>query len=496
MRSAVTWHIAVDLGAESGRVMLGRADTSGGRIDLREVHRFPTARLLIGGSHHWDVPAIYDEILAGLTKAAGSGEAIASVSVDSWGVDYVLLAEGRPFLALPFMYRDPRTDDIAGRVLADEARRRAVYEETGIQFLNFNTLYQLLADLEQPDGRALHDSAAGLLLMGDYLNWRLCGVARAERSLASTSQLYNPRRRTWSAKLIEMFGLRKALLAELVDSGTVLGPLRQDIAQQTGLRGVQVIATCSHDTAAAVAATPLAGDASAYLSSGTWSLLGVELREPIISDESRELGFTNEVGFGHSIRLLKNLSGLFILQECRRDFAAEGNDLDYAALAEMARAAEPMRSLIRPDAARFAKVGQMTGRIAEYCGATGQPAPETPAQFARCVYDSLALLYARTLAQVEKLTGRKIHVVNVVGGGSRSELLNQLTADACGVTVEAGPSEATALGNIGMQAIATGALSGIAELRNLVRRSFPPEKYAPASCRDVLAVERFLALPA
>lgn len=495
MQSAGTWHIAVDLGAESGRVMLGRVDASCGRIDMREVHRFATARFSIGDSHHWDVPAIFDEILAGLAKAAQSGEAIASVSVDSWGVDYVLLAEGEPFLAPPFMYRDPRTDAVFARVQADEAIRRAVYEETGIQFLNFNTLYQLLADLERPDGRALHDSAAGMLLMGDYFNWRLCGVAKAERSLASTSQLYNPRARTWSAKLIEMFSLRKALCAELADSGTALGPLLDEVAGHTALRGAQVLATCSHDTAAAVAATPLAGDASAYLSSGTWSLLGVELGEPIISDESRQLGFTNEVAFGHSIRLLKNISGLFILQECRRDFAAEGHELDYAALAEMARAAEPMRSLIRPDAAQFAKVGDMTRRIAQYCGATGQPAPETPAQFARCVYDSLALLYAETLGQIELLTGRKIHVINVVGGGSRSELLNQLTADACGVGVEAGPAEATALGNIGIQAIATGALSGIAELRALVRQCFPPRRLEPAAQRSE-ARARFAALPA
>ena len=504
-----TWHIAVDLGAESGRVMLGEIDVAAGKIELREIHRFATARLQIGSGLHWDVESIEREILTGLAKAAKNRGTVASVSVDSWGVDYVLLGESGAPLAPPFMYRDPRTDAIFARVQADEAARRMVFEETGLQFLHFNTLYQLLADLEEPGGRELHERTSELLMTGDYFNWRLCGVARAERSLASTSQLYNPRLRGWSRRLIEHFGIRPGLLPELVDSGTILGPLRPEVSLQTGLPGsVKVIATCSHDTAAAVAATPLAGASSAYLSSGTWSLLGVELAEPIVTDECHELGFTNEVGFGHTIRLLKNISGLFILQECRGEWQRhegtkarrhEGPDAEgafsYARLAEMAKRVEPLRSLIRPDAPQFARVGGMTAKIAQYCGRTGQPAPESPGEFVRCIYESLALLYAETLGDIERLSGREIDTLNVVGGGSQADLLNQMTADACGVLVEAGPAEATAIGNVGIQVIAMGSLGGIDALRELVRRSFLLRRYEPRTDRLSAAVARFVALP-
>jgi rhamnulokinase len=394
------------------------------------------------------------------------------------------------------MYRDPRTDAAFARVQADPELRRLVYDETGIQFLHFNTLYQLIADRQAPTGRFLHDAlATGLLLMGDYFNWLLSGVAKAERSLASTSQLYNPRTRGWSDRLVETFDLRGKLLPELVDSGTILGSLRPDIAEITGLRSAQVIASCSHDTAAAVAATPLAENA-AYLSSGTWSLLGVEVAEPIITDESRELGFTNEVGFGHTIRLLKNISGLFILQECRRELSDGGREIDYPELARLAREAPAMRSLIRPDAPEFGRVGGMTGKIADYCRRTNQPVPQSPGELGRCVYDSLSLLYARTLGQIERLTGRRIATINVVGGGSRSELLNQLTADACEVVVEAGPAEATALGNIGIQSMAMGGLDGPDDLRAAVRRSFEVRRFEPSPGAAAAKVrERFEALP-
>lgn len=488
-------HLAIDLGAESGRVMLGRVDPSAGRIELEEIRRFPTSRSVVDGTHRWDVFRIYGEILAGLGTAAKKHGGATSISVDSWGVDYVLRGpDDVAPLTPPFMYRDPRTDAAFARVQADSALRTLVYDETGIQFLHFNTLYQLMADRETPAGRALHDAAAGLLLMGDYFNCLLSGVARAERSLASTSQLYNPRARAWSDRLIETFDLPRDLLPELVDSGTILGPLRPDIAGKTGLRSAQVIATCSHDTAAAVAATPLA-DSAAYLSSGTWSLLGVEVAEPVINDDARELGFTNEVGHGHTIRLLKNISGLFILQECRRELSDSGREIDYPELARLAREAPAMRSLIRPDAPEFSRVGGMVGKVQNYCRRTGQPIPQSPGELARCVYDSLSLLYARTLLQIERLTGRRIDVINVVGGGSRSALLNQLTADACGIAVEAGPAEATALGNIGIQSVALGSLADIAELRHAVRQSFEMQRFAPSRSDLAAAKSRFESLP-
>ena len=435
---------------------------------------------------------IFNEIVDGLAKAAkaAAGE-VAGVSVDSWAVDYVLLKDGHPHLTPPFMYRDARTDGVSSRVQNDPAAAGLVFDETGIQFLPFNTIYQLLADLEQPGGRELHDFADGLLLIGDYFNFLLSGVRKLDRSMASSTQLYNPRLRGWSDALCERFGIRRGLLPELVDSGTTLGPISDDIALRSGLsKSVQVVATCSHDTGAAVAATPIT-DGAAYLSSGTWSLLGVELAEPMITDACRAANFTNEVGYGHSIRLLKNLGGLFILQECRKDFDGEP---DYATLAAMADDVEPLRSLIRPDAAPFGEPGGMTRKIADFCRETGQPAPETPGQFVRCVYDSLAMLYAATLGQIETITGRRPTRVNVVGGGSRAEVLNQATADACGVPVEAGPVEATGLGNVGVQAIAAGTLGGLGDLRDLVRRSFPITTYEPKDGRYPAAAARFASL--
>lgn len=498
-----TSHIAIDLGAESGRVMLGRVDPAAGRIALEELHRFRTHRVSILGSQRWDVLAIYNDILAGLTKAAvasaGTGEPIHSVSVTSWGVDYVLYAAGQPHLAPPFMYRDSRTEEVSGRLWANEASRQLIFEETGIQFLHFNTLYQLLADLENPSGDALHALVGGLLPIADYFNYLLSGVAKCERSLASTTQLYNPRTCTWSDRLVDAFALRRKLLPCLVDGGTTLGMLTDEVAHYTGLGKVRVIAACSHDTAGAVAGTPLVGESSAYLSSGTWSLLGMELREPVVTNACRELGFTNEVGYGGTIRLLKNIGGLFLVQECRQDFAmaaGAAQEIDYATLAEQARTAKPLRSLIRPELPQFGKVSGMTRKIADYCRQTGQPAPETPGQFVRCIFDSLGLLYARTLGELEQLVGRRVSVLNIVGGGSRSELLNQIAADACGLPVEAGPVEATSLGCIGIQAIAAGTLGGLTDLRALVRRSFPVRSYTPSQSPYASAMGRFLALPA
>ena len=488
-----TQHVAVDLGAESGRVMLGAVDPSGGSISLREVHRFPSVRTRVLESERWDVLGIFNEIVEGLKKAAeaATGE-VTSVSVDSWAVDYVLLKAGHPHLTPPFMYRDARTDAVSARVQSDPAAAGLVFDETGIQFLPFNTIYQLLADLEQPGGKELHAVADGLLLVGDYFNFLLSGVRKLDRSMASTTQLYNPRTRRWSDMLCGQFGIRRALLPELVDSGTTLGPIRDDIAARTGLsRNVQVVATCSHDTAAAVAATPIR-EGGAYLSSGTWSLLGVELAEPVVTDACRAANFTNEVGFGHTIRLLKNISGLFIVQELRKEFAAAGQEADYATLAEAAREAEPLRSLIRPELPPFAKAGDVARKVADHCRETGQPVPETPGQFVRCVYDSLAMLYAETLGQIEAITGSRPTGINVVGGGGRAEVLNQATADACGVAVEAGPVEATALGNVGVHAIAAGTLGGLERPAEPRPPQFPARKpINPKTTAILAAAERF-----
>ena len=476
-------YAACDLGAESGRVMLGRL-TADGRLTLEEVHRFPSpvVRLPPGPSLRWDVVAIYGALTDGLRKAArGAGGPVAGVSVDSWGVDYAVVGGGQPLLWPPHHYRDGRTADAYARLRQDPGEAY-IFERTGIQFMPINTLYQLAADVAV-SGPVL-DRADALLTIADYFNALLSGVARVDESLASTTQLFDPRSRTWSAELIDRCGLPRHLFPQVVPPGTVLGPVRPDVAADLGFAGPTpaVVTTCSHDTAAAVAAVPAEGDGDwAFLSSGTWSLLGVERPSPLITDAVRRANFTNEAGFGGTTRLLKNLVGLWVLQELRRAWAADGTPLEYAPLMDAARAADPFRSLIDLRDGRFGTPGQMPQKVAGFCDQTGQPAPETPGQFARCVLESLALLYRDTVAELERLTGRRVGRIHVVGGGSRSELLNQFTADATGCEVVAGPVEASAVGNVLVQAIALGHLPSLAAARAVVRRSFPLTTFRPSN---------------
>jgi rhamnulokinase len=487
---AVQHHIACDLGAESGRVMLGRLD--GERLELEEIHRFSNGPVRLMGSLRWDVLRIYEELKTGLRAVARRGLPIASLSVDSWGVDYVLLNAVQPMLAAPFHYRDARTETTYERVLA-EAGPEQIFAETGIQFMPINTLYHLVADAEVSP--ALLGVADCFLTIGDYFNYLFCGVPRVDESNASTTQLYNPRTRTWSAALIEKCRLPARIFPQLVPPATVLGPLLPEVARETGLEGVQVVATCSHDTGAAVAAVPAAGDNWAYLSSGTWSLLGVELPAPLINEKVRAHNFTNEAGYGGTTRFLKNIVGLWILQETRRAWVQQGRDFDYATLNREAYNAEPFRSLIHPDAARFAKPDDMPAKIVAYCQETGQPVPETPGQFTRCILESLALLYRSTLDEIEALTGQVIARLHIVGGGSQSELLNQFAASAVQREVVAGPAEATAIGNVLLQAVALGRLASIAALREVVRGSFPVKIFSPLDAASwQQAYERFQQL--
>ncbi len=477
-------HIAIDLGAESGRVMLGRV---GERIELEEVHRWPEHQHTVDGLERWDIDAIEREIEHGIRITLGAGEPVASVSVDSWGVDYVhLLADGSR-VADPVMYRAAPTEKAYASVVKHDGRRQRMYAATGIQFMPFNSIFQWIASLPAFSNRA------NLLLIADYLNWRLAGGtvddARQEVSLASTTQAYDPRRRGWARDLLGEYGIVTMGLPELVQAGTPLGRLRTPEVAPSG-SDVKVIATCSHDTAAAVAGTPL-NDGYAYLSSGTWSLLGVEVDEPVTSEVARKHNFTNEVGFGHTIRLLKNLSGLFLVQEARKDLPG---DPSYAELAESAAKAPASRSLIRPDAPQFAKVGGLLKSIRDYCAATDQPTPESAGEVVRCCYESLALLYAQTLDQLAELIGTRPSGLNIVGGGSNIDLLNQLAADACGVAVEAGPAEATAIGNVGIQAIVAGTVADLPSLRRLIRHSFDTKTFRPVG--DLAdAAKRFAALP-
>jgi rhamnulokinase len=463
-------YIACDLGAESGRIMLGTL--ADGKLALEEVHRFSNGPVTIAGTMRWDVLRIYDELKAGIRKVAARGIKVESLSTDSWGVDYVWLEDNEPLLTAPYHYRDARTDGGYERAFAVVSKEE-IFAETGIQFMTLNTLYQLHSDAQRRPW--VFKSADRFLNIGDYFNYLFSGVAKAEVSLASTTQLYNPKKKKWSKPLLKNLGLPAKRFPEIVPSGTVLGPALAEF----GLGDAQVIATCSHDTGAAVAAVPGEGKGWAYLSSGTWSLLGIEAKKPIITDDSREANFTNEVGYGHSIRFLKNIVGLWILQECRRDWAKNGHEFDYVTLAKLAGEAAPLQALINPNNDRFLKAGDMPAKIAAFCRETGQTPPSGPGATARCILESLALLYARTIADMTRITGQEIKRLHIVGGGSQNALLNQFTANATGRTVIAGPVEGTAIGNILIQAIALGHLPDLTTLRQVVRDSFPVTKYSP-----------------
>jgi len=482
-----THHLACDLGAESGRLMLGTI--ADGRLALEELHRFPNRVSRADDSLQWDIPRLFDELKAGLKKAAALKLPIASISTDSWGVDYVLLDARGKVMPPAFHYRDPRTALGVERVRS-KVSWPEVFAQTGIQFMPLNTLYQLAA--EEP---ARLGEASRMLMIADAFNFWLSGTARIEESNASTTQLYDPRARLWSVKLLQSLELPAKLFPPIVSSGTRLGTLTPELALETGLGEIAVIAGCSHDTAAAVAAVPASGENWAYLSSGTWSLLGLELSQPLLTDACRELNFTNEVGFGGSIRLLKNISGLWLVQECRREWAHAGQAFDYATLTRLATEAPPFVSLINPADQRFLAPSIMTTAMAEFCRETKQPVPATPGAFVRCALESLALLYRRTLRDIERLTGRRIERLHIVGGGSRNPLLNQFAANATQLPVFTGPVEATAAGNVLVQALALGEIPSLAEARKIVAASFPVERIEPRDEMDCAqAYQRFVNL--
>lgn len=480
-----THYLACDLGAESGRLMAGTLVD--GKLSLEEIHRFPNTPIRSGDSLHWNIPQLFHELTAGLAKAAKSNVPFSSFGCDTWGVDYLLFDACGEVMPPAFHYRDPR----ASRGVEAASKKvdwETIFGETGIQFMPFNTLFQLAAEPPERLERAHH-----MLLIADGLNYLLTGMAKAEESLASTSQLYNPRNRSWSDRLIQALGLPRRIFPPIVPSGTKLGPLRLELARETGLTGLEVIATCSHDTAAAVAAVPGTSSSHwAYLSSGTWSLLGVALPVPIINETCRELNFTNEIGYGGSVRLLKNIVGLWVVQECRRDWARQGQEYDYATLTDLAGAAAPFVSWVNLTDPRFVAPGEMPKKIADYCRETGQSVPANPGATIRCVLESLALLYRRTLRQVERITGSRMRRLHVVGGGSKNSLLNQFTANAVQIPVVVGPAEATAAGNMLIQAITLGHLSSLAAARDVVRESMTIETIAPeAKTEWDAANERF-----
>jgi rhamnulokinase len=401
------------------------------------------------------------------------GVSVSSVSSDSWGVDYVLYGADGGRLEPTYHYRDARCPEGVKRAYA-RVSWPELFAETGLQFLQFNTVFQLASESAERLAQARM-----LLGIGDAFNYWLSGVARSEESLASTTQLYNPKTRDWARGLMDRLGLPGGILVPIVKSGTRLGPLREELATESGLGAIEVVASCSHDTGSAVVAVPGEGRDWAYLSSGTWSLMGVELAEPIVSDACREMNFTNEIGYGSSVRLLKNIIGLWLVQECRREWARGGAEYDYGRLTEMAGMAPAFVSLIDPTDARFISPGEMPAKIAAYCVEHGEPVPVGPGAYVRCILESLALLYRRTLRQIEGLIGRKLGRMHIVGGGSQNMLLNQFAANALRIPVVTGPVEATAVGNILVQALAMGDLPSLAAARQVVKASFNTRVVVP-----------------
>lgn len=495
--SAHTHYLAIDLGAESGRVMLGTLWE--GRLTLEEIHRFSNGAVVIKGSRRWDLLHLYAEIVEGLRKAGARDLPIQSLSSDSWGVDYALMKGAEPFLTTPYQYRDERTDGAYERL--GDVTREEIYAATGIQFMTINTLCQLHTDLlQRPEILKFADR---FLLIGDAVNHLLGGDPVVEASLASTTQLFDPAKMDWARPLLARLGLPESIFPKVVPSGTVIGTLTPELQSEARLGPVKVVATCSHDTGAAVAAVPATDEPGwAYLSSGTWSLLGVESPTPVLTEEARNLNFTNEVGFGGSVRLLKNIAGLWILQECMRFWRESGHDHTYTDLVNLALEAKPLVSLINPGDGRFLRSGGTTAsggmpaRIAEYCREISQPVPETAGALARCILESLSLLYRKSLGELEQLTGQKINRLHIVGGGTRNDLLNQCAASATGRKVITGPVEATAAGNILIQAIAGGAVASLTEARSIVARSFPQNSYEPQEPSVwEAAYQRFQSLP-
>jgi rhamnulokinase len=462
-------YLAVDLGAESGRVVLGWFD--GGRVSLEEIHRFPNTPVRLPDGLHWDVLWIFGEVKEGVAKALRE-EQVEGVGIDSWGVDFGLLDRDGALVSNPYHHRDARTEGMMEEAFGLVSREE-IYGTTGIQFLPINTVYQLLAMRDSP----LLEAAETLLLIPDLIKYWLTGERVSEYTNATTTQLIDFETGGWSWDLLEELDLPIRLFAPIVSPGTELGALLPEVVKEVGA-GPPVFAVASHDTASAVVAVPARGGDFAYISSGTWSLVGVETREPVVTPEVMEANFTNEGGFGGRTRFLKNVMGLWILQECRRQWAREGNEYSYEELARLAEDA-PSGPLVDPDHHAFLAPGEMASRVQSFCKETGQTPPEEPAAIARCVFESLALKYASVIEQAQSLTGRTVGSIHVVGGGSQNALLCQLTADASGLPVVAGPVEATAMGNVMVQAFAQNRVGSLEEIRSVVRDSIEASTFEP-----------------
>ena len=462
--------LAVDLGATSGRVAIGRVNSDS--ISLDVVHRFLHEVLpQEDGSLLWNWDLILTEVLSGLRKAVKQSDPI-SLAVDSWAVDYGFISAANQYLPPVHAYRDPR-NEIAYQELTKKIGKERIYSTTGIQFLPFNTIYQLYAARELPE----YKKAAKFLMLPDLINFLFTQKLSTEVTNASSTQALNTRTRKWDRELIELAGVRDDLFTELHEPGTLIGVVRGF----DELDGINVVATASHDTAAAIAGVPFGNRLTeAYISSGTWSLVGVELDAPVLTPEAFAANVTNELGADGTVRALKNVTGMWLLEECRRSWHAEGRDYEMPELLEAASAAKFFTTLIDPNDPLFAAPGGMPERIHAYCVDHGLTPPQSDGEFAICILNSLAHAYKKTIDEISAVTGRTINLIHILGGGSQNDLLNQLTADTCGVTVKTGPVEATLFGNIAVQAISAGVVANLAEARGLIGKSFTSKVFQPA----------------
>ena len=467
--------LAIDLGASSGRGIVGSFD--GKKITLEENHRFPNEPVTVAGTFSWDTLRIFHEIKNSIRKCALSEDKnIRSIGIDTWGVDYGLIDKTGRLMSNPVHYRDTRTEGIIE--YADKfVPRSELYNVTGLQFQNFNTVYQILASMR--DEPMYINNAQKLLFTPDLLNYFLTGEMRCEYTIASTGAIFDAKKRDFAYDLLAKFGIPTGIFAPIAQPGSVVGGLLPQVLEEVGNIDAKVVNVAAHDTASAVVAVPAAGDDFIFLSSGTWSIMGSELKEPIISDASFKYNFTNEGGAENTFRFSKNITGLWLKQESKRQWEREGKSYTHDQLSDMALASKPFQSLIDPDDALFATPGNLPKRIAEYCKATGQHVPEDAGEIMRCIFESLALRYRYTAERIDEMKGHKTPFINIIGGGTKESLLCQFAADACGRPACAGPVEATAIGNIAVQAIAAGELKNVAEAREVIRNSIDIEYYEP-----------------
>jgi rhamnulokinase len=473
------YFLAFDLGASSGRAILGILKDK--KLELVEIHRFKNQMAHIHGHYYWNIFSLFDELKTGLKKCISEYNVQPdSLGTDTWGVDYALINKEGQILSLPYAYRDHRTDNSMEDFFKIMPKEKT-YLLSGIQFMQFNTLFQLFASSQEKYSGL--GQAQSILFTPDVLNYLFTGIKKNEYTIASTSQLLKPGKAEWEPELFKAAGISVSMMEEIIQPGVEIGKVLPEIKEETGCGNISCVSVASHDTASAVASVPAEGGNWAYLSSGTWSLLGIESPVPLVSEKTLEMNFTNEGGVDGTTRFLKNIMGMWLIQECKRIWDEEA-EISWNEIVELSNTAEPFKCLINPDDSSFLNPGNMPLAIKDYCNKTGQHVPDSKGEIARCIYDSLVLKYKFTIKQIESVTGKKIGKLHIIGGGANNQMVNQLTADAIGIPVFAGPTEATAVGNIMMQAKAIGVVNSLSEIREIIRNSFDVNEYSPSPKLD------------